>query len=323
MRLFTPLHLSALAAFALACAGPTGPTRLLIPKGSTVAAIADSLAAHQLIPFKLWFRLAARLGRYDRSLKPGLYAFGPGSSTISILRALRDGKYLTARLTVPEGFTIVDVADLVTAEMHVARDSVLAAARDTVLLHRYGVTAGSAEGYLAPDTYLIPAHYSARETLAIMLDQFSATWDSTWDTGLRASGLSRHQALTLASIVEGEARVDEERPVIAAVYLNRLRARMPLQADPTVQYAIQVRTGERKPRLYNADYRIESPYNTYLHPGLPPGPVGAPGRKSIEAVLQPARVAYLYFVAGPDGRHRFSRTYQEHLRTVAKVRRAR
>jgi UPF0755 protein len=114
--------------------------------------------------------------------------------------------------------------------------------------------------------------------------------------------------------------VDDERPVIAGVYLNRVRRRMPLQADPTVQYAIQLQTGERKPRLLNKDYQFPSPYNTYLNPGLPPGPVNSPGLSSIEAALYPADVPYLFFVAGQDGRHVFSRTYGEHLRAIAQVR---
>jgi UPF0755 protein len=154
-----------------------------------------------------------------------------------------------------------------------------------------------------------------------LLDQFKAGWDPAWDSALAARKLSRLQAVTLASIVEGEARVDEERPVIAAVYLNRMRIGMPLQADPTVQYAIQLQTGARKPRLIFADYRVKSPYNTYLIAGLPPGPVGTPGRKSLEAVVSPASVPYLYFVATGDGRHTFSRTYGEHLRAIARSRR--
>ena len=126
--------------------------------------------------------------------------------------------------------------------------------------------------------------------------------------------------MTFASIVEGEARADDERETIAGVYHNRLRIGMALQADPTVQYAIFLATGKRKPRLFTKDYQFRSPYNTYLNPGLPPGPVNSPSRRSIEASLYPARVPYLYFVAGPDGRHVFSRTYDEHLRAIAKVR---
>ena len=133
--------------------------------------------------------------------------------------------------------------------------------------------------------------------------------------------MNQLQLVTFASIVEGEARADDERETIAGVYHNRLRIGMALQADPTIQYAITLATGKRKPRLFEKDYQFASPYNTYLHPGLPPGPVNSPSHRSIEASLYPAKVPYLYFVAGPDGRHVFAKTYAEHLRNIAKVRR--
>jgi UPF0755 protein len=132
--------------------------------------------------------------------------------------------------------------------------------------------------------------------------------------------MSRLEVLTLASIVEGEALVDDERPVIAGVYLNRLRLRMALQADPTVQYGMELATGTRKTRLLTKDYQFVSPYNTYLFPGLPPGPINSPGTASIDAVLNPASVPYLFFVAGADRRHVFSRTYREHLTAIRRVR---
>jgi len=154
-----------------------------------------------------------------------------------------------------------------------------------------------------------------------MAETFRNDWDPSWSASALAQGLDRLAVVTLASIVEGEAAVDDDRPLVAAVYRNRLRLGMPLQADPTVQYAIQLATGKRKPRLYEKDYEFESPYNTYLHPGLPPGPVGAPSRKSIDATLAPAPVPFLYFVAGPDRRHIFSRTYAEHLRVIRRLRR--
>jgi UPF0755 protein len=263
----------------------------------------------------------AKVGGFERQLKPGVYQFAPGTSSIGMLRDMRASRYLTVRVTVPEGQTTVDVAGVAATALNVPRESVLAAMRDTALLRKHGISAPTAEGYLAPDTYLVPAHASGRELVDMMLDQFSTGWDSVWDTRLAARRMTRHEALTLASIVEGEARVDEERPIIAGVYLNRLRIGMPLQADPTVQYAIQQNSGVRKPRLVYADYRIKSPYNTYLVRGLPPGPVGAPSRASIQAVLEPANVPFLYFVASPDGRHKFSRTYSEHLRAVASSRR--
>jgi UPF0755 protein len=154
----------------------------------------------------------------------------------------------------------------------------------------------------------------------IMASGFKAEWKPGWDARLDSLKMDRLELVTLASIVEGEARVDEERETIAGVYHNRLRIGMPLQADPTVQYAIFLKRGRRKSRLFNRDYQIQSPYNTYINRGLPPGPVNSPGRRSIEASLYPAPVKYLYFVAQPDGRHVFSRTYGEQLRAIRKIR---
>ena len=153
-----------------------------------------------------------------------------------------------------------------------------------------------------------------------MAEGFRAAWKPEWNARLGALGWTQAQLVTFASIVEGEARADDERETIAGVYHNRLRIGMALQADPTVQYAIFLATGKRRPRLFTKDYQFRSPYNTYLHPGLPPGPVNSPSLRSIEAALNPAKVPYLYFVAGPDGRHVFSKTYTEHLRAIARVR---
>ena len=293
-----------------------------MPQGAVLSQVEDSLAAHGLLGWRPWFRVVAKVGKFERDLKPGIYEFAPGTSALTILRDIRDGRFLRIKFTVPEGFTSIDIAESVASRFPTTRDSVLAAIRDPALLREYEIPAPSAEGFLAPDTYTVAAHSSGRDVVRALLDQFKAGWDPAWDSALAGRKLTRLQALTLASIVEGEARVEEERPVIAAVYLNRMRIGMPLQADPTVQYAIQLQTGARKPRLVFADYRTKSPYNTYLVPGLPPGPVGSPGRRSIEAVVSPATVPYLYFVATGDGRHTFSRTYSEHLRAIARSRRA-
>jgi UPF0755 protein len=311
-----------LALLVASCGGsPSGPVqRFTVPQGAVLSQVEDSLAAHRLLGWRPWFRVVAKVGKFERDLKPGIYEFAPGASALAVLRDIRDGRFLHLKLTVPEGYTSVDIAEAVASRFPTTKDSVLAAINDPALLHEYDITAPSAEGYLAPDTYSIAAHSSGRDVVKALLEQFRAGWNPEWDQALEARHLTRLQALTLASIVEGEARVDEERPVIAAVYLNRMRIGMPLQADPTVQYAIQLQTGARKPRLVFADYRTKSPYNTYLLPGLPPGPVGNPGRKSIEAVITPASVPYLYFVATGEGHHTFSRTYGEHLRAIARSR---
>jgi UPF0755 protein len=235
---------------------------------------------------------------------------------------LAHGKKAALRFTVPEGLTILEVASLAAERLGIPEDSFVAAARDgrsaTALL---GISAPSFEGFLRPETYILPADVNAEEVVRIMADGFKAAWQPAWDARLDSLKMSRLALVTLASIVEGEARADDERETIAGVYRNRLRIGMALQADPTVQYAISLKRGKRKSRLFEKDYQLKSPYNTYLNPGLPPGPVNSPSRRSLEAALYPANVHYLYFVAGPDGRHIFSRTYNEHLRAVRKVRR--
>ena len=153
-----------------------------------------------------------------------------------------------------------------------------------------------------------------------MAEGFKSEWKPAWDARLDSLGMNRLELVTLASIVEGEARADDERETIAGVYRNRIRIGMALQADPTVQYAISLKRGRRKSRLFEKDYQFKSPDNTYLNPGLPPGPVNSPSRRSLEAALYPANVQFLYFVARPDGRHVFSRTYREHLRAIRQIR---
>lgn len=308
-----------------ACAGPpaTGPVqRITVPPGATFSQVVDSLQAHHLVRSRLWLKLLARVQRMDRAIPAGVYQFAPGLSTTEILAVLRTGRTAEVKLTVPEGLTIPEVAALA-VRAGIPADSFIRAARDTAFADSLGFPGGTFEGFLHPDTYFVPVGSSARELIRMMAREFEASWRPGWTARLDSLHLTRRELVTLASIVEGEARADDERETIAGVYANRLRIGMALQADPTVQYAILLRTGERKPRLYEKDYGTPSPYNTYLHPGLPPGPVNSPGVRSIEAALHPAAVPYLYFVAGPDGRHRFSRTYSEHRRAVAAARRAR
>jgi UPF0755 protein len=235
---------------------------------------------------------------------------------------LAHGQKAALKFTVPEGLTIPDVAGLAAERLGVAEDSFVAAARDgEAASAQLGMRVPSFEGFLRPDTYILPADIRARELVRVLADGFKAEWQPAWDARLDTLKMTKLALVTLASIVEGEARVDAERETIAGVYHNRLRIGMPLQADPTVQYAIFLKRGRRKTRLFHKDYQIDSPYNTYLNRGLPPGPVNSPSRRSIEAALYPAPGKYLYFVAGRDGRHVFSRTYGEHLRAIRKIRR--
>jgi len=237
--------------------------------------------------------------------------------------ALKRGDQLMLRITVPEGLTLAEIAPIANAELGIPVDSFMAAANDAAGASAFVPGAMTFEGLLLPETYLVPAGVTARGLVRIMAQQGLEAWDPGWAPRLDSLGMTRLHLLALASIIEGEARVNSERSVISAVYWNRIRKGMPLQADPTVQYAIQMATGSRKPRLLLKDYGFKSPYNTYLNTGLPPGPVNSPGRASIEAALYPAPVPYLFFVAAGDGHHVFTRTYGEHLRAIAKIRRAR
>lgn len=314
----------ALAAAALlsGCGGNAGAERVILPPGATFAAVTDSLVAHKVVTSRGVFKLLARLRRVERSVQAGIYEFQPRVSLWRVLDILAAGRGVAVRFTVPEGLTLQDLAALAADRLEMTEDSVLAAGRDGAgASAMLGFKVPSYEGFLRPETYSLPLGMRPRELVRLMAQGFVAAWEPDWDARLDSLGMSRLQLVTLASIVEGEARADDERETIAGVYRNRLKIGMALQADPTVQYAIALSTGARKPRLYKKDYQFPSPYNTYLHPGLPPGPVNSPSHRSIQASLYPAKVPYLYFVAGPDGRHIFSRTYDEHLRNVAKVRR--
>lgn len=314
--------LSALSAAALiACGSSAKPARVILPPGTSFGAVTDSLTAHGVISSPHWFKLLARIRRVERSVHAGVYEFPAGTTHWTALSMLARGKKAALRFTVPEGLTIQDMAALAAEKLGIRADSFVTAARDSAAASELlGMRVPSFEGFLRPETYLVPADVTARQLVRIMAEGFKSDWKPAWDARLDTLKMTRLQLVTLASIVEGEARVDAERETIAGVYRNRLRIGMALQADPTVQYAISLKRGKRKSRLFVKDYQFNSPYNTYLNPGLPPGPVNSPSRRSLEASLYPADVPYLYFVAGPDGRHVFSRTYSEHLRAIRRIR---
>ena len=313
---------TALSALSACTPAPNGPSeRIVVPHGASLSQVADSLEAHGVVTARRWFKLLGRIRGVDREVHSGVYEFTRGTGWWEILSVLAEGRVASMRFTVPEGLTVLDLAQLAEDQLRIPTESVIVAAGDRAIAESLGLAHGGLEGFLLPDTYQVPVGVSARELVQTMGAEFQHRWLPAWDRRLDSLGLTRTQLVALASIIEGEARHDEDRPLIAGVYHNRLRLGMALQADPTVQYAIELKTGERKPRLVFKDYEIRSPYNTYLHPGLPPGPVNSPGLKCILAALYPAQVPYLYFVAGPDGYHIFSRTIADHDAAVAKVRR--
>lgn len=306
-----------------ACSAPANApiVRVTVPVGANFTQVTDSLVNRGLLGSTFWFKAFARLRKTDRSVKAGVYDLPVGASSWALLSALEKGRVATVRFTVPEGLTLVELAELAEQRLGISGDTILRLARDRARVNALAPDAPSLEGYLLPETYSLPVPATPAELVDAMLQMFQQQWDPAWDARLKELKLTRTQVLALASIVEGEARHDDERATIAGVYTNRLRMGMPLQADPTVQYAIQQKTGERKTRLYFKDYGFVSPYNTYLNPGLPPGPVNSPGLSSIRAALFPADVPYIFFVAKPDGHHLFSKTLMEHNRNIALVRR--
>jgi UPF0755 protein len=312
---------AALAAgcFVLAACGqkPHGQsTRVIIPRGATFANAADSLSKANLVGWKKVFRLYARATGGDRNIKPGTYLLKHGTPWKDIISALNGGHGLVNTITIPEGYSIAQITPLLARTLKVPTDSVTAAVRDTSMLARLDIPTPTLEGYLFPDTYAFPIGTTARQAVREMVYDFERRWKPAWDTRAADLKINRNDLVTMASIVEREARLPEERPVIAAVYYNRLQKGMLLQADPTVQYAL----GHHVGRVLYKDLTKESPYNTYTHKGLPPGPIASPGVASLAAAANPASVPYLYFVAGRDGHHEFRTTLQEHTSAIRQVR---
>lgn len=308
---------AAVLAAAAACGSRGGPIqKVTIPKGVSFRVAAESLAAHGLIADARLFGIYSKIRGRDRTVRYGTYMLAKGTSWNELLEDLRRGKGIVHTVTIPEGYELSQIVPLLAQALDVSVDSLEVAVRDSTLRRQLDVPTPTLEGYLFPDTYTFPDKVTAHEAVTAMVRRFQAQWKPEWEFRLDSLKLNRHDIVTLASIVEREVRRREEGPVVAAVYLNRLRSRMPLQADPTVTYAL----GKRPGRVYYRDLRVKSPYNTYLVAGLPPGPIGSPGLASLTAALHPAKVPYRFFVAHPDGHHEFRKTYREHLEAIQMVR---
>jgi UPF0755 protein len=290
------------------------PLTLIVPPGSSAEAIGRQLHALGLVRYPLLFRVLVVSRGVETVLKAGEYAFEGPLSLEQIVDMMARGDVVRHEVTVPEGKNLADVAGIVAA--HGLDGAVfLKAARDPALIHDLDPLAPDLEGYLFPDTYDVTLSPGAPAALVTrMVQRFRAMMERELPR-LLTRGLSLRQVVTLASLVELETAQGEERPRIAAVFLNRLRKRMPLQTDPTVIYALrQAEAWDGK--IHKRDLGIDSPYNTYRIAGLPPGPIASPGRESLRAVLDPADVPDLYFVSRNDGTHQFSHTLAEHNQAV-------
>lgn len=298
-----------------------GTERLTIPEGATLQATADTLAAHDVIRWPGLFSLYARIRGQDERIKAGTYELPRGAGWSEALDALVSGRVVTVPVTIPEGWTLTQIAEKLASLVAVSADSVRQRLTDTTLAESLDVPGPTLEGYLFPDTYRFAEGVPLTAVIEEMVQHYRGVWTPTRRAVLDSMGWTEREIITLASIVQAEARWEDEMPTIAAVYHNRLSRGMRLQADPTVQYALEA----RKSRLLYADIDAvaDHPYNTYTHAGLPPGPIGSPGLAAIEAALHPVDAPYLYFVARDDGRHEFSRTLREHNRAVQELRRRR
>lgn len=320
----TPALILALAWLGWQVATPTraleaGPRSVEISAHEGLLSIAWTLERAEVVRSGTGFVLVSLARGSVRRLRAGEYEVERGTTTLGVLRLLESGRVKQHVLLHPEGATLAELARALESQRLARDDEITRLARDPAVLRRLGVEGPSLEGYLFPDTYQFVRGMAPEEILTRMVQRLRAKLGP--DVAARAGrrGLTVHQLLTLASIIEREAVVPEEMPLISAVFWNRLKLDMPLQADPTVQYAL----GKERRPLTRGDLLIDHPFNTYRRSGLPPGPIGSPGLRAIEATLAPAPVKYLYFVAVDDRRHHFSTTVEQHNAAVARYRLAR
>jgi len=294
-----------------AAALPPGGAMVAVAPGESFRATSTRLQAAGVVRHAWVLRLWARLRGLDRLVRSGDYRFEQPLSPIEVLALLRSPTAALHRVTIPEGSTLEQIAVILANAGFGGADQFLCLAHDPAFLLSVDVPASGLEGYLFPDTYAFAWSTLPERILTSMVDRFREQTAALQALRLDA-GMSEEDMVVLGSIIEKEAGVAEERAMVSAVFHNRLHLGMPLQSDPTALYGRDIHGTPSA-----ADMTVDSPYNTYLHPGLPPGPICNPGLASLQAALMPAKVPYLYFVARKDGTHAFSRTLEEHNRAVA------
>jgi UPF0755 protein len=292
---------------------------IIIKKGATLAKVADQLYSEYLIRNRNHFIWTAKLLGYQNRVKAGKFNVASYMSNYAIITQLTSNAMAQERITIVEGLPTRQVASLFASRLNIDSTRFMKIVQDKSIAQSLEIDAPSLNGYLFPETYNFMYGGTELEIIETLVREFKKNISDSLLIAAKNLNLSLHQIVTLASIIEGEAGIDEERPVISAVYHNRLKKNMKLEADPTIQYIIP--DGPR--RLTKSDLTIDSPFNTYLHTGLPPEPINNPGKKSIYAAVFPVKQPFLYFVATGDGRHAFSKTLQEHLLAKKKLDRLR
>jgi UPF0755 protein len=285
---------------------------IIIRPGDTFASVVEKLISEGVVYSRVMLSYPARIMGVDKKLTPGRYDFTGRNSCHSVLDKLSRADFLKVKVTLPEGAPIWKVASIIAGRLDLDSAAVAEANQDSAFLRSLNLPC--LEGYLFPETYVFPWGISETEVVEELVGQFRAKTDSIWPDSIE-HGLSRHEIVVLASIIEAETRLAHERGLVASVYINRLCRNMKLDADPTVIYGLG---GLDRP-LYLKDLKKDTPYNTYLRKGLPPTPINSPGLAAIEAALHPQETDYLYFVADETGGHHFSRTNAEHNRTRREI----
>jgi UPF0755 protein len=302
------------AAFEMLVPAQTGNSKIEIeiPRGSTFRQAVDILHDQKLIRDRNIFLLVGRFTGADRKIRAGFYSIWSSMSPFDIFKIIRKGQIIEYEIKVLEGDSLLEVSAQFEKNGIMKKEEFIKLAHDPEFLDSYSIESKSIEGYIFPDTYRIPKGISPKEVLGSMIDKMREKFSFDILTRMEKMGMTENEVLTLASIIEKEAVVDSERPLISAVYHNRLKKKMQLQADPTSIYGIK----SSREKITREDLLRKTPYNTYQIKGLPPGPIASPGLKSIMAALYPADVPYIYFVSQDDRTHQFSTTAEEHIEAV-------
>ena len=296
-----------------------GTRYLIVKRGQSLTEIAGNLENLGAISSKSNFILYSKMFGKTKKMKTGRYAIRPGDSIADIIDIIVRGYATPFNVSIPEGFTIAETGNLLASIIDMDLGGFKKLVSDSEILDSLGIEADNLEGYLAPSTYNFFYEESPGNVVSKMTEHFFESLPDSFEIKANELGLTFHEAVTLASMIEEEAMLDSERPIIASVYLNRLKKRWRLECDPTVIYAMG---GLDRP-LYRKDLKIDSPYNTYRYFGLPPGPISNPGVKSLEAAVNPATTDYMFFVARGDGSHIFTRTNRDHINAKNSIKRQR
>ncbi len=287
---------------------------IAVPSGLGFKALSTLLYQKGMILHPVKFRLFARIKGYDIRIKAGEYLLSSAMTPKKILETMVDGKVRLHRLTIPEGYNLIQTARVVETAGFASEADFLKAATDPDLVNAKGIDAQTFEGYLFPDTYHFPGGVTPENIISTMVKRFRSVFTPEWKEQAKIMGLTIHQVITLASIIEKETAVADERPIISSVFHNRLKRNMRLESDPTVIYGM----GDYNGNITRKDLERPTPYNTYTMKGLPPGPISNTGAKAIEAALYPADTKLLFFVSRKDRTHQFSTNFKDHNRAVRK-----